>query len=58
MDEYHTTLEALSNLIAQKVKYDLDDSGKMTVNKDVPKELIDHEIEQMEQAYTQVFLRT
>ena len=32
MDEYDATLELLSNLIAQKVKYDLDDSGKMTVN--------------------------
>ena len=78
MDEYDATLELLSNLIAQKVKYDLDNSGKMTVNKEVPeellflhqnkgklsgrkckfyKELIDHEIEQMEQAYTQVFQR-
>ncbi|MFH1320497.1 MAG: Fic family protein [Bacteroidota bacterium] len=32
MDEYDTTLEILSKLIERKVKYDLDDSGEMTVN--------------------------
>ena len=31
MDEYDTTLELLSKLIEQKVKYDLSDSGEMTV---------------------------
>jgi hypothetical protein len=32
MDEYDTTLELLSNLIEQKVKYDLLESGEMRVN--------------------------
>lgn len=32
MDEYDTTLESLSKLIEQKVKYDLNDSREMTVN--------------------------
>ena len=32
MDEYDTTLELLSKLIERKVKYDLNDSGEMTVN--------------------------
>lgn len=137
MNEYDTTLELLSKLIERKVKYDINDSGEMTVNnaseiealyrfpdltkhtvflaraiqstinKDVPEELLflqrydelkrdiqsivdmpdkkvdrmilflrqnmgklaarkrnfykelsDNEIEQMEQAYTQVFQRT
>jgi hypothetical protein len=137
MNEYDTTLDLLSKLIERKVKYDINDSGEMTVNnaseiealyrfpdltkhtvflaraiqstinKDVPEELLflqrydelkrdiqsivdmpdkkvdrmilflhqnmgklaarkrnfykelsDNEIEQMEQAYTQVFQRT
>jgi hypothetical protein len=32
MDEYDTTLELLSKLIERKVKYDLNDAGKMFVN--------------------------
>ena len=32
MDEYDTTLELLSKLIERKVKYDINDSGEMTVN--------------------------
>ncbi len=32
MDEYDTTLESLSKLIERKVKYDINDSGEMTVN--------------------------
>jgi hypothetical protein len=32
MDEYDTTLELLSKLIERKVKYDLNDDGKMFVN--------------------------
>ena len=32
MDEYDATLELLSKLIERKVKYDISDSGKMTVN--------------------------
>ena len=32
MNEYNTTLELLSKLIERKVKYDIDDSGEMTVN--------------------------
>lgn len=32
MNEYDTTLELLSKLIERKVKYDISDSGEMTVN--------------------------
>lgn len=32
MDEYDITLELLSKLIERKVKYDINDSGEMTVN--------------------------
>ena len=32
MDEYDTTLELLSKLIERKVKYNINDSGEMTVN--------------------------
>ena len=32
MNEYDTTLELLSKLIERKVKYDINDSGEMTVN--------------------------
>ena len=32
MDEYDTILELLSKLIERKVKYDINDSGEMTVN--------------------------
>ncbi len=32
IDEYDSTLEILSNLIQRKVKYDINESGEMTVN--------------------------
>jgi Fic family protein len=32
MDEYDATLELLSKLIEQRVKYDINDAGEMTVN--------------------------